>query len=498
MRIPSGTFVATAGVLLLAICSSLNGKDKKWEALNQRFTTIFNQGDYDKAGVVAKKALALAQRKFGPEHVNTATSLNDLAEVYSKQARYEEAEPLYKRSLAIKEEALGPNHIAVAESINNLAQLYHAQGRYAEAEPLFRRSLEIVEKTFGPDHLNVAKVLANLAALHQQPGPITEADELMNRVEEIKERTRRSDLENMQGWWRLVSFKQNGVEIERPPYFYLFSGATASVFKQDQLQARFTLNVESSHKPKRMDIIGTRPDGCIEKNEVIYEIERDTLRWSHIATKRPSKFPDEAGSIGTIVSLRKVERNLGQEPNNLALYQEFKTLYEQAQTDEAVVVGEKALALAIKELGPEHPNTASALDNLAQLYFTQGRYAAAVRLYQRSLRIREKALGPDHPDVAQSLKNLAELHRVLGRYGNQQDEALRIIDNLRSLAAGAQTLMIETGVAEAGYSDIVGEGKPVSRIEVVAGEKYSDVHVETDSTRLSVTTEDGRNITYDF
>lgn len=30
-------------------------------------------------------------------------------------------------------------------------------------------------------------------------------------------------------------------------------------------------------------------------------------------------------------------------------------------------------------------------------------------LYQRSLAMREKALGPDHPDVAQSLNNLAVL-----------------------------------------------------------------------------------------
>jgi hypothetical protein len=37
-------------------------------------------------------------------------------------------------------------------------------------------------------------------------------------------------------------------------------------------------------------------------------------------------------------------------------------------------------------------------------------------LYQRSLAIREKALGPDHPDTALSLNNLAELYRNQGRY----------------------------------------------------------------------------------
>jgi hypothetical protein len=37
--------------------------------------------------------------------------------------------------------------------------------------------------------------------------------------------------------------------------------------------------------------------------------------------------------------------------------------------------------------------------------------------YQRSLRIRETALGPDHPDVATSLNNLAALYQVQGNYG---------------------------------------------------------------------------------
>ena len=41
----------------------------------------------------------------------------------------------------------------------------------------------------------------------------------------------------------------------------------------------------------------------------------------------------------------------------------------------------------------------------------QGQYAKAEPLYQRSLAIWEKALGPDHPEVATSLNNLAVLYR---------------------------------------------------------------------------------------
>jgi CHAT domain-containing protein len=47
------------------------------------------------------------------------------------------------------------------------------------------------------------------------------------------------------------------------------------------------------------------------------------------------------------------------------------------------------------------------LNNLADFYQAQGRYAEAEPLFKRSLAISEKALGPEHPDVALTLNNLA-------------------------------------------------------------------------------------------
>ncbi len=68
-----------------------------------------------------------------------------------------------------------------------------------------------------------------------------------------------------------------------------------------------------------------------------------------------------------------------------------------------------------KALGPEHPNVATSLNNLAFMYHDQGKYAEAEALYKRALAIDEKALGPEHPDVAQSLENYAALLRKTGR-----------------------------------------------------------------------------------
>ena len=72
----------------------------------------------------------------------------------------------------------------------------------------------------------------------------------------------------------------------------------------------------------------------------------------------------------------------------------------QGRYAEAEPLYKRALAIREKALGPDHPDVAKALNNLAVLYQKQGRYAEAEPLYKRALAIREKALGPDHPDVA--------------------------------------------------------------------------------------------------
>ncbi len=66
-------------------------------------------------------------------------------------------------------------------------------------------------------------------------------------------------------------------------------------------------------------------------------------------------------------------------------------------------------------LGPEHPDVATSLNNLASLYHNQGKYAQAEPLYQRALAIWEKALGPEHPQVATFLENFGDLLRKMNR-----------------------------------------------------------------------------------
>jgi hypothetical protein len=62
-------------------------------------------------------------------------------------------------------------------------------------------------------------------------------------------------------------------------------------------------------------------------------------------------------------------------------------------------------------LGPEHPDTATSLNNLAGLLYAQGDLAGARPLYERALAIREKVLGPEHPNTATVRNNLSILRK---------------------------------------------------------------------------------------
>ena len=94
-----------------------------------------------------------------------AIRLNNLARLLQDTNRLAEAEPLMRRALAIDEKSYGPDHPNVAIHLNNLAQLLQDTNRLDEAQPLMRRALAIFEKSLGAGHPNTAIVRDNLAEL---------------------------------------------------------------------------------------------------------------------------------------------------------------------------------------------------------------------------------------------------------------------------------------------------------------------------------------------
>lgn len=146
------------------------------------------QGRYLESKSLSERSLVIREKALGPDDVLVAVSLNNLAFSYLALGQTTEAEPLLSRSLAIRQKALKPDDPNLGTALNNLAALYRVQGKYAEAQPLYEHSLRLREMGLGSDHPDVAQTLNNLALLHQGQEKHEEAESLFRRSLAISER----------------------------------------------------------------------------------------------------------------------------------------------------------------------------------------------------------------------------------------------------------------------------------------------------------------------
>jgi tetratricopeptide (TPR) repeat protein len=72
-----------------------------------------------------------------------------------------------QRALAIAEKVYGPDHPSVAIDANNIGLILKDQGDLAGALPYHRRALRILQTTYGPDNPSTKRASENLALLEQ-------------------------------------------------------------------------------------------------------------------------------------------------------------------------------------------------------------------------------------------------------------------------------------------------------------------------------------------
>jgi CHAT domain-containing protein/tetratricopeptide (TPR) repeat protein len=384
--VPLGMLTPTVGQGIAQVSSQDQEVLAEAERLNQQAIELYQQGKYNEAISLAEKALAIRKKVLEENHLDVATSLNNLAQLYDSQGRYSEAEPLYKEALAIRKKQLGDNHPDTAQSLNNLAILYKKQGRYSEAEPLYKQALAIYKTQVGDNHPSTATSLNNLAELYRVQGRYREAEPLFKEALAISKKqlgdnhpSTATSLNNL-----ATLYYSQGRYSEAEP---LYKEALA-IWKK-QLGDNHPLTATSLNNLAELYEV----QGRYAEAEPLYKealaISKKQLGDNH---------PDTARSLNSLAGLYESQGR----------YSEAEPLYKQA------------LAIRKKQLGDNHPDTATSLNNLALLYHSQGRYSEAEPFYKEALAIWKKQLGDNHPSTASSLNNLAGLYRVQGRYSEAE------------------------------------------------------------------------------
>ncbi|HEY4119866.1 MAG TPA: serine/threonine-protein kinase [Byssovorax sp.] len=143
-------------------------------------------GKYPEAIAQHEAAIALEEKALGPDALEVARSLRNLANARRDNGEPEAALAAYTRALAIQERALGPEHPDVGSTLQSLAILDSRLGRYDEAKPRFARALAIRERRLGPDHPEVGETLSSLVVAMRWTGDAEAALPLAERALRIE------------------------------------------------------------------------------------------------------------------------------------------------------------------------------------------------------------------------------------------------------------------------------------------------------------------------
>lgn len=366
--------------------------------LNNVAQYVSARGSYLQAEMLMRRALAIEEVSFGPNHPEVSRDLNNLAALLYSTNRISEAEPLMRRALSIEEECYGSEHPRVATSLSNLAQLLQATNRLAEAEPLMRRALMIDEQSYGEPHPNVSAALNNLAALLQATNRMREAEPLMRRALVIDEQSYGSQHPNVA--IRLNNLAQLLLATNRPEEAEPLMRRVVTIFEQCLGDSHPNIATALNNLAQLLQVT----DRVEEAEPLIRRsiaIDEYTLGTDH---------PRVASAL-----------------NNLA-----QLLIATGRFAEAEPLLRRSLNIEHSSFGYDHPSVAARLSNLSQLLSATGRIAEAEPLARQAAEILlrfAKNSGNQHPHLESVVRNYAT---VLSTLGSDDEEVSSRINALLS------------------------------------------------------------------
>ena len=150
------------------------------------------QGQHRESEQMARQALAIFESQLGKNHPYTAASHNNIGNSLIEQGRhiawdeparakpyFDEAEEHYRKAVAIREANFGPEHASVALNLHNLGEAQRSQGNYADARKTLERSLAIKRQSMPDDHPSVVLTSTALGRVLIELGEAQAAREIL-------------------------------------------------------------------------------------------------------------------------------------------------------------------------------------------------------------------------------------------------------------------------------------------------------------------------------
>jgi len=322
-----------------------------------------HKGNRAESAPLFERSLKLIQELGTPETANTAQVLNTLAWVFFDAMQYERASGLLRQSLAIREKVLGPAHPDLADSFDLLAAFASKTGDFNRAIAWLKLSLSFRKKAFGLNHQSVADILAELSNAQDSCGEYTEALANCERALGIRQTAFGSQSHEVVGsLLQLAALKSKS-----------FRESEALELAQRAMDIEVKL-----HGPEHPHVAD-----CLE-----------TLAATYF---KLGKMPEVIESSGRCLTIR--ERTLGSTNlTTINTFEAFALLGIHLGQDE---LHHLKTALTRKEylLGQENPSLVASLRSLGRVCRERDQFAEASNYLERALILARRSWGDEHPET---------------------------------------------------------------------------------------------------
>jgi serine/threonine protein kinase len=338
-------------------------------------------GFHDKATVVLGKALQTREKLLPPDHRETLSTMNYLAEAYHDAGKLDLAMPLYVKTMAKRRAKLSRNHPDTLLSMNNLALAYHDQGKLELAIILFEETLEKRRLVLGPANLHTLITMNNLAGAYLEAGKLELALELyVEALEKTKTARPPDHPETIGSMINLATAYEAAGKVEKALPLFL-----------DALE-RSKTKLGPDH-PSTLSCMNNLATLYKKMGKIDLAMPLFLETFEKMKTKRGPDHPDVLTCMSNVAEI----------------------YLDAGKLDLAQSLHLETLTKRKAKLPPDHPQTLRSMNHLALAYREGGKVNLALPLLEETLKKRQAQLGLDHPDTIQSMSNLALMYHDVGK-----------------------------------------------------------------------------------
>ncbi|KAL3802750.1 hypothetical protein ACHAWO_010098 [Cyclotella atomus] len=424
---PDGTVHVAAALNCLGVlhyhANSSDSDDEKEDL------SAMDDSSTEKAMELFQEALALRKQCLGPDHVDVATTLNNIGRIHVQGDQFDQALVYYQDALRIRRISLGANSLDYAATAFNAGQSLHQKGEMNEAIELYHEFLRVATMKFGKSHRDVAVVLSGIAQIHQEQKNYDKALELyeesltagkaalgenhseiamlLNRMGNFHfERERLADA--LKCYRRGLRIEKKVLPPDHPNIIVTYSNLGEIHRQRNEWDEAATMYSEA------LEILKKKHDGA-DNAEVATTLNTIGL----INDQRGDSCTSLRYLRDALAMRRRLVAGGGSDQSNLdvaaTLVYIGTILYRRTQFHAAIELFTESLELRQKFLGKDHRDTAFVMYNIALVHQQRGDYEKSIEFYTETLRIEKVVLGEKHKDVCMTLFKLGEANKNAGK-----------------------------------------------------------------------------------